>query len=144
MDPDTREELGDARTDLMDGLEDAPRAARGIAFDRFDGRRRDFLVSGLAMLALAAIGFLVARWIWASGLESGVRELAAQEHPRRRHDDTSLWQIDSTLNFIAIGSVVLGGVFALLGLLSIARAALGAQSGIFGGTDDDAQDTDPS
>jgi hypothetical protein len=96
-------------------------AAADAAFGTLKDRRRDLLISGLAMLALGAILGLVAWWLFRGGFSQGPPPLRTRHRAGEPVENEPLRQITHA----AIGATALASIFGVFGLISTVRAILG-------------------
>ena len=116
---------------MIDSDDDRDLAERGvlrreledIATDSFDDPPRSLVVSGLAMLVIAAIVGVVGWWLIRGGMSDGASGLSAAGSRYRGDRDAELnshWFLLTS----GIGAAALATVFGLFGMLSIARACV--------------------
>jgi hypothetical protein len=103
------------------GLADA---AADAAFGELKDRRRDLLISGLAMLVLAAILGIIAWWLFQGGFSQDRPPLAGPRRSGEPIENEPLRQ----LTYAAVGAAALASIFGLFGVISTIRGVLGRVS----------------
>jgi hypothetical protein len=121
---EAREEVREAVANLGTLQSQLGQAALDAAFGELKDRRRDLLISGLGMLALAAACAVLAWWLLSGAFSQGRPPALSPSRDGEPITNNPL----RALTYAGVASCGLGAIFALFGAISTVRAVVGRRA----------------